>query len=83
MKYEWLHEYLLKKPGAIHDFKVEWQWERYLVGGKMFAAVCTPDVKYEPHNGRSMVILKCDVLLSEIYRIKYPDGPAFTSTSDY
>ena len=40
--YPWLDGYLLSKPGAEQDFKVEWQWERYLVRGKMFAAVCTP-----------------------------------------
>jgi len=73
MKYEWLDEYLLGKTGAERDFKIEWQWERYLVRGKMFAATCTPDPKYKPHNGRSMVMLKCDPLLSELFRNKYPD----------
>lgn len=73
MKYGWLDVYLLEKPGAEHDFKVEWQWDRYLVGGKLFAAVCTPDPKYKPHNGRSMVILKCDPPLAELYRKEYPD----------
>ena len=79
-KYPWLDEYLLSKPGATRDFKVEWQWERYLVQDKMFAAVCTPDPKYAPHAGRTMVILKCDPLLAEAFRAQYPDVvPGFYS----
>lgn len=79
-KYPWLDGHLLSKPGAERDFKVEWQWERYLVAGKMFAAVCTPDPKYQPHNGRTMVILKCDPMLAEAFRAEYPDVvPGFYS----
>lgn len=78
--YPWLDSYLLSKPGAVRDFKVEWQWERYLVREKMFAAVCTPDPKYTPHMGRTMVILKCDPLLAEAFREEYPDVvPGFYS----
>lgn len=78
--YPWLDEYLLSKPGAVRDFKVEWQWERYLVREKMFAAVCTPDPKYAEHAGRTMVILKCDPLLAEAFRAEYPDVvPGFYS----
>lgn len=78
--YPWLNSYLLSKPGAEQDFKIEWQWERYLVRGKMFAAVCTPDPKYQPHAGRTMVILKCDPTLAEAFRDEYPDVvPGFYS----
>ncbi len=73
MKYEWLCKYLMSKRGAVRDYKIEWQWERYLVAGRMFAAICTPDPKYKPHDGRSMVILKCDPLLAEIFRKEYAD----------
>lgn len=73
MKYKWLHAYLLEKAGAEHDFKVEWQWDRYLVFGKMFAGICTPALKYQPYNGRSMVMLKCDPKLAELFRAEYPD----------
>lgn len=80
MKYEWLDAYLLEKPGAKREFKAEWQWERYLVGGKQFAATCTPDPKYKPHGGRSMVLLKCDPALGELFRREYPDVvPGFYS----
>lgn len=78
--YPWLDEYLLSKPGAEQDYKLEWQWQRYLVRGKMFAAITTPDAKYEPHKGRTMVILKCDPRLAEGFRAQYPDVvPGFYS----
>jgi len=80
MKYAWLDKFLLNMPGTKHDFKPEWQWDRYLVCGKMFAAICTPDPKYKPHNGRTMAILKCDPQLAELFRNQYPDVvPGFYS----
>jgi len=79
-RYEWLDEYLLSKPGAQKDYKIEWEWFRYMLSGKLFAAVCTPDPKYKPHNGRTMVILKCDPQLGELYRSQYSDVvPGFYS----
>ena len=59
MKYTWIEEYLLAKTGVTKDFKVEWGWERYLIGGKMFAAVCMGEdgksslitLKLEPSEG--------------------------------
>lgn len=78
--YPWLDGYLLSKPGAERDFKVEWQWERYLVRGKMFAAVCTPGPEHKPHAGQTMVNLKCDPRLAEAFRAEYPDVvPGFYS----
>ena len=73
MKYEWLDAYLTGKPGAEHDFKIEWQWDRYLVKGKMFAAICTPELKYKPYEGRTLLMLKCDPPLAEILRKEYRD----------
>ena len=72
-RYPWLDETLRSLPGAEKDYKLEWQWHRYLVGGKMFAATCRPDPKYKPHEGREMVMLKCDPRLAEAYRETYPD----------
>lgn len=59
MRYPWFDEYCLKKPAAQKDFKAEWNWTRYLVGGKMFAAAgCNEDghvifltLKCEPEFG--------------------------------
>ncbi len=72
-KYEWLDGYLLSKPGAEKDYKLEWEWFRYMIRGKMFAAVCTPDPKHEPHQGRTMLQLKCEPELAQLFRAQYPD----------
>ncbi len=59
MKYPWLYEELAQKPGATQDFKEEWQWTRFQIGGKMFAAICKNEgvdelltVKLEPQEGQ-------------------------------
>ena len=41
MKYQWIDEYLLAKPAVIKDFKKEWNWIRYRIGGKMRAVSYT------------------------------------------
>lgn len=73
MRYEWLDEYLLAFPGAEKDFKAEWQWHRYLLRGKLFAALCHPEEKYRVYGGRELVNLKCDPRLAEAYRQTYPE----------
>ena len=74
MKYDWLDESLRAKPGVEKDFKVEWGWDRYMVRGKLFAAVCTPrgmkDARYNDHD---LVNLKCDPRRSELLRAEFPD----------
>lgn len=60
MKYPWLYEELGNMPGAVRDFKEEWQWTRFQVGGKLFAAICKDGegqdelltLKLEPAEGR-------------------------------
>ena len=39
MKYAWMDEYLMNKTGVTKDLKEEWNWIRYMIGGKMFAAI--------------------------------------------
>ena len=59
MDISWLDGFLLSMPGAAKDFKEEWQWTRYQVGDKLFAAVCKGDsgedelvtLKLEPQEG--------------------------------
>ncbi len=73
-RYEWLDEYLLAKPGAVKDFKEEWQWWRYQVGGKLFAAIMHPSDKYDPvYAGKDLINLKCDPLMAEFLRQEYPE----------
>lgn len=40
MRYTWIDDYLLEKAGVTKDLKAEWNWIRYQIGGKMFAAIC-------------------------------------------
>ena len=70
---QWLDGYLLSKAGAEHDFKVEWGWDRYMVRGKLFAAVCTPEAKYETYGGHDLVNLKCDPAEAELLRGQYSE----------
>lgn len=39
MRYKWLDEYLMRKKGVEKNLKVEWNWMRYCIGDKMFAAI--------------------------------------------
>ena len=67
-KYEWIDEYLLKKPGVTKDLQPEWNWIRYQIGGKMFAAVCLDD-EDRPY----YITLKLDPLEGELWRKQYED----------
>ena len=59
MKYKWIDEYLINKVSVTKDLQKDWNWIRYNVGGKMFAAVCLDDgdksyyitLKLEPAEG--------------------------------
>ena len=58
MRYVWLDDYLMKKPG-VTKLPPQWNWIRYAIGGKMFAAVCLSGknepkyitLKLEPEEG--------------------------------
>jgi len=68
MNYPFLDEYLLSMLGATKDFKEEWQWTRYLIGNKMFAAVCKDE------SGKDYIItLKLDPMDGELLREQYED----------
>ena len=73
MRYEWLDEYLLSLPGAEKDYKPEWGWFRYMVRGKLFAAVCSPGPEHRTYGGHDLVNLKCDLAEAELLRARYPD----------
>lgn len=68
MKYPWLDEYLMKKPGVTRDFKAEWGWNRYMVGGKLFCAECLDEA------GKPFYItLKLAPVRGDALRQLYPD----------
>lgn len=73
MRYDWLDAYLLSLPGAEKDYKPEWQWFRYMVRGKLFAAVCSPGPEHRTYGGHDMVNLKCEPAESELLRAQYPE----------
>jgi len=68
MRYTWMDEYLLGKKGVTRDFQADWNWLRYHVGGKMFAAVCHND-EGEP----VYITLKLEPLEGEFWRGQYED----------
>ena len=68
MKYPWIEEYLLEKKGVRKDYKAEWNWDRYLIGDKMFAAVCYGD-NHQP----VYVTLKLDPMEGDFLRRQYED----------
>ncbi|MBQ7887089.1 MAG: MmcQ/YjbR family DNA-binding protein [Clostridia bacterium] len=68
MRYDWMDEYLLAKKGVTKDLQSEWNWIRYHVGGKMFAAVCLDDAG-KPY----YITLKLEPLEGEFWRGQYED----------
>ncbi|MEE1055730.1 MAG: MmcQ/YjbR family DNA-binding protein [Acutalibacteraceae bacterium] len=68
MKYVWIDEFLLSKKFVSKDLKREWNWVRYLIGGKMFAAICL-DQNDEPY----YITLKLEPMEGEMLRKQYKD----------
>ena len=73
MRYEWLDDYLLSLPGAEKDYKPEWGWFRYMLRGKLFAAVCSPGAEHKTYGGHDLINLQCDPARAELLRAEYPD----------
>ena len=69
MKYPWIDEYLLSKPGVTKNLQAEWNWVRYQIGDKMFAAVCLDDSSGKP----VYITMKLDPAESEFLRQQYED----------
>lgn len=68
MKYNWIDEFLLNKQGVTKDLQAEWNWIRYQIGGKMFAAVCLDE-----NNKPYYITLKLDPAEGEFLREQYED----------
>lgn len=67
MRYEWLEDHCLAHAGAVREWKEEWQADRYLIGGKMFA------LQGEDSAGRPIVTVKLPPEEGEFLRQEYPD----------
>ncbi|SDB65804.1 MmcQ/YjbR family DNA-binding protein [Butyrivibrio sp. INlla16] len=68
MKYPWIEEYLMEKPGVTKDFQEEWNWIRFHIGGKMFAAICRDDNDLPYY-----ITLKLEPVEGEFWRGQYED----------
>ena len=68
MKYPWIDAYLMEKRGVTKDLQPEWNWIRYQIGGKMFAAICLDD-EDQPY----YITLKLEPLEGEFWRKQYDD----------
>lgn len=68
MRYTWIDEFLLSKEGVTKDLQKDWNWIRYQIGGKMFAAVCL-DENDEPY----YITLKLEPSDGDFLRQQYED----------
>ena len=68
MKYRWIDEYLMSKRAVTKDLQADWNWIRYHIGGKMFAAVLLDD-EDKPY----YINLKLEPLEGELMRSQFPD----------
>ncbi len=68
MRYTWVDEFLLSKRGVTKDIQTDWNWVRYHVGGKMFAAICLGDDN-EPY----YITLKLEPTEGDFLRQQYED----------
>jgi predicted DNA-binding protein (MmcQ/YjbR family) len=66
--YKFLNQFLQSMQGVSRDFKEEWGWIRYMVGEKMFAAICK-----DASGTRNILTLKLVPLDGEFLRNQYED----------
>ena len=64
----WLDPFLRSFPCVTRDYKAEWQWIRYQVGGKMFAAVCK-----DAAGTRNIITIKLEASDGDFLRQQYED----------
>ena len=68
MRYDWMDAYLLAKPAVTKDLQAEWNWIRYKIGDRMFAAILLDD------DDRPVYInLKLEPIEGEFLRGQYAD----------
>ena len=68
MKYPWIDGYLLAKRGVTKDLQADWNWIRYQIGGRMFAAILLGE-----DDQPCYINLKLEPLEGELMRQAYPD----------
>lgn len=79
MRYDWLDSYLMGKAGVEKDLKKEWNWIRYQIGGKMFAALCLDE-----HDIPYYITLKLEPEEGDFLRKQYEDiVPGYYMNKDH
>ncbi len=79
MRYTWIDDYLLAKRAVTKDLKKEWNWIRYQIGGKMFAAICL-DKEDKPY----YINLKLEPAEGQFLREQYKDIlPGYYSNKEH
>ncbi len=68
MKYPWIDEFLLNKKGVTKDLQADWNWIRYQIGGKMFAAICLDE-----NDAPYYITLKLEPTEGDFLRNQYED----------
>lgn len=68
MKYNWIDSFLMAKKGVTKDLQKDWNWIRYQIGGKMFAAVCL-----DPDDKPYYITLKLEPVEGDFLRSQYDD----------
>ena len=68
MKYAWIDEFPLSLPGVSKDLQADWNWIRYKIGDKMFAAICM-DGKNRPY----YITFKLEPAEGDFWRQQYED----------
>jgi len=75
----WMDDYLMEKRAVTKDLKKEWNWIRYQIGGKMFAAICL-DKEDKPY----YINLKLEPVEGAFLREKYADIiPGYYSNKEH
>ncbi|MBQ3268968.1 MAG: MmcQ/YjbR family DNA-binding protein [Clostridia bacterium] len=70
MRYDWMDTYLLSKRAVTKDLQAEWNWIRYKIGDRMFAAILLDDddrpvyinLKLEPTEGEFLRRQYADII---------------------
>ena len=68
MRYDWMDEYLMGKRAVTKDLQAEWNWIRYKIGDRMFAAILLDDDDKPVY-----INLKLDPAEGEFLRGQYAD----------
>lgn len=68
MRYTWIDEFLMSKTAVTKNLQADWNWQRYCIGNKMFAAILLDD-----HDVPYYINLKLDPDEGAFLREQYED----------